>query len=574
MNVRDLAQLDHDALITFFKIDFRSIDVDQVLYFVNEGYENGDPVVWQGQTYDLWPISIEGEGASAQGQSPRPRLTVGNALVSSIIATLNAQHDDLIYVQVTVTTTYVKHLDGQSDANPNAEFPKGFYHIVRKISESELEIVYELEPFGLGNAQIPKRRVTHNCAWTYRSTECSFTGAPVADIDDNPLIEVEVNGVTINGTTATAANGAFSSVNLGDTVAGPGIAANTIVSFINASANTITLSKSASSQSGVRLFFAADICGRRSGSGLEAGSCKIRHGATVRVGVTPSSAVLTTPAGQIACFTDKEGAFVHTTEVNAGIPIARQIIGTQAGGSVSISSVGFETELIAPPPLSQTPVNPPGDERIKRYRFTTAAAHNIQPGERVIINGVAGLTGTYSIVASDILSTTEFTLNATGQAIQDITLSGAIATVTTWTPHGLTSGDSIFIEGTNEATLNGNSHTVTVVDETTFTLPSGVLGYQTRSRRSFQQGNYLQPVMTQAATGIAAENDEGRFYLESSFTLSSPTVSREGFGAILNAAVYSWAIAGEYDVIIGGNNFYEPEGLPYGGVPGAQLSST
>lgn len=577
MNVADLTTLSHGADIDLFEIDYNPIGVEKKLYFCNYGNTDGTNLSWGGQEYEVFPIAIEGEGAVSSGEPPRPRLKVGNPLTTSLIAADLRQYDDMVGVWVIRHTTYVKHLDGQEDPNGDAEYPIGYYRIDRKASEDELEIILELAPFDFGNSQIPKRVVTYGCSWEYRGTECSFDGAPVADFDDSPLTELEVTGVdvAVNRIASASAN-AFSGVSVGDFVTGSGLQNGTKVLFINGDASEVTLSKVPSAGSGINLYFSGDSCGRRSGSAGESGSCKIRHGAEILTTVTASSDTITTPSGESAKFLNLGGAFVHTSDINAGMPVARQITQVLAGSAIGILSISLDVDTTTPPPSTDTFTNPPGTEKRRRHLITTSSNHGIQVGDRITIQGWPAMDGEYSITSDDLnANADEFLLFAQPREIKDITIVGGLATIETWSPHGLTNGESVYFDGSGEALLNQQSKTITVINSTSFSVsvPGSIPFYRLRGRTSYRGGNYLQPLANQDMTGIAADNDEGVYYRESPAVTGGATVSRLGVRARLNAAVYPWAVSGDYLLTYGSNQIYDPNGLPFGGSPGAQLTA-
>lgn len=571
MNVSDLATLSHDAVVDLFTIDLNPIGVDQVFYFCNYGNPDGSNLSWGGQEYETFPIKIEGEGALSTGDPPRPRLTIGNILVSNVIASYLRQYDDLADARVTRHTTYKKHLDGQESPNGNASFPMGLYQVAQKTSESKLEIILELEPLGFGNAEIPKRKLTYGCSWTYRSVECEYNGAPVANADDTPLVELQITGLIVNSDrTVNGSVNTFSGVAVGDNVVGVGIPASTKILFINGNASQITLSKIPTPGTNVRLYFAKDVCGKRSGSTGTSGSCKIRHGQDFDVVVTAGSDTLTIPAGEPAFFDGLLGAFVHTTDINAGLPVARRIVEVRSSTAIAISSLVYFSDTVDPPPSTDTFENAPTSTTRHRYLITTATAHGFTVGDVVCLEGFAiqSINGRYTLTADDLnANSNQFYVLATNRVIETLTVNGAIANIRVGWPHGLTTGASIIIRGTNAPTLNVLK-TVTVTDELTFTVPHVETSYASRIRSSYQ-GGYLQPLALQSMSGVKARNGEGIFiYIPSH---SGATACRIGDSAKLNAPVYPWAVSGTYTLTIGGDRTYSPNGLPFGGAPGVQL---
>ena len=128
------------------------------------------------------------------GQIAQPSLTVANVLgtFTQVISSL----DDLVGAKVTRRRTLGKYLDGQPEADSTQEFPLDVFFIERKTAENALTITWQLASvLDLEGLLLPKRIITQNyCQWKYRSSECGYTGGPVAESDDtptsNPLLDV------------------------------------------------------------------------------------------------------------------------------------------------------------------------------------------------------------------------------------------------------------------------------------------------------------------------------------------------------------------------------------------------
>jgi phage-related protein len=82
--------------------------------------------------------------------------------------------------------TYRYWVDTNPTADPNIEFPLEVYYIDRKSAENKVFCEFELvSSLDLQGVKIPRRQVIANCcSWIYRSTECGYTGGPVATIMD------------------------------------------------------------------------------------------------------------------------------------------------------------------------------------------------------------------------------------------------------------------------------------------------------------------------------------------------------------------------------------------------------
>jgi len=169
-----------------------SVLSSEAIVFFHSGLNDiTSQVVWQGNRYQPLPILADGFELNPQGQLPRPRLVVAN--VMSIISTYIELFDELLGAKVTRRRTFAKYLDPAnfaSGVNPSydatAELAPDVYKVNRKVLETKLQVEFELvAAWDIEGVQLPRRQVLQNlCSWEYRSTECSYTGMPVAtDLD-------------------------------------------------------------------------------------------------------------------------------------------------------------------------------------------------------------------------------------------------------------------------------------------------------------------------------------------------------------------------------------------------------
>lgn len=182
----DIQQGWHDAIVEMFELDLQPItgNVEDKFYFTNQVKPDETKVQWKGNVYEPLPISATGFERSTSGQIPQPSLTVANVLgtFTQVIGPL----DDLVGAKVTRRRTLGKYLDGEPGANPSQEFPEDIYFVEQKTGENALVIIWTLaSPLDLEGLQLPCRIITQNyCQWRYRSSECGYTGGPVADARD------------------------------------------------------------------------------------------------------------------------------------------------------------------------------------------------------------------------------------------------------------------------------------------------------------------------------------------------------------------------------------------------------
>lgn len=171
---------------------FELVLSDQTIRFHKGVSESLGSVVWQGVTYNPWPINATEFATNSEGSPARPKLQVGN--FGSTISALCRQYEDLLGAKLKRRRTLVKYLDavnftaGNPTANPAEEYPVETWIITRKTSESPAAIEFELgSPLDLTGVRLPRRQViASTCLWAYRSGECGYAGGPVADYLNKP----------------------------------------------------------------------------------------------------------------------------------------------------------------------------------------------------------------------------------------------------------------------------------------------------------------------------------------------------------------------------------------------------
>lgn len=154
-------------------------------------------IVWQGDTYTAFPIQATGFDYSGNGQLPRPKIAVANALGTITALVLN--YDDLLGAKLTRKRTLAQYLDDVnfnaqsleldfvaqdyririSAADPNAEFADDVFYVDRKVNETKDVVEFELAAaFDVAGVQLPRRQIIQNvCVWKYRGTECGYSGS-------------------------------------------------------------------------------------------------------------------------------------------------------------------------------------------------------------------------------------------------------------------------------------------------------------------------------------------------------------------------------------------------------------
>lgn len=191
----EIQQLSPSARIELFQLDATNLGLD-IYYFHSGTNALASNVVWQGQEYVKYPISVTGFELITNSQLPRPKLQVSNVLGTISALLLSGSGKDLQGAKLTRKRTLLKFLDAVNfpggtnpDADPTAGFEDDVYFVDQKTSENyqmvELELAAALD---LQGVQLPGRQIIQNiCPWKYRGTECSYTGTTYFDINDNSV---------------------------------------------------------------------------------------------------------------------------------------------------------------------------------------------------------------------------------------------------------------------------------------------------------------------------------------------------------------------------------------------------
>jgi len=237
--------------------------------------EIGD-VVWNGLSYQRFPVFAEGFEFSGVGQLPRPRMRFSN-LLGTFTGLILSLPRGIEGAKITRIRTLVRYLDAVNfpgnvnpygTPDPTAEFPREVYYIDRKSTESRDIVEFELASvFDLAGVRAPKRQcISSFCQWVYRDSEtCQYTGTAFFNEDDEPvatagedicgkrLSSCELRFAQVNGTgTVTSGSNQLAldlavATEAGQPIKGFGVASGTTVSSISGS--TITMSANATASS-------------------------------------------------------------------------------------------------------------------------------------------------------------------------------------------------------------------------------------------------------------------------------------------------------------------------------------
>ena len=194
----ELAKLEQTALLDLFDVDMRQLtgkdgNRGELFRFYAGTNELTQPIIWQGNRYTPFGVKAEGFEMSGQGASNRPTLTVIN--FDGFVTALSNNFEQCLGAIVRRRQVYAQFLDaanfkaGNRNADPQQE--RVSYYLIEQLTTLTQDIAtFTLAlPTETDNAVINKRTILVTCPWVYRSTECGYTGSPVADEKDQPTTD-------------------------------------------------------------------------------------------------------------------------------------------------------------------------------------------------------------------------------------------------------------------------------------------------------------------------------------------------------------------------------------------------
>lgn len=182
------------AMIEFYELDCAPIGTALTIRWHNGVNGVLQPVVWQGVTYQPYPVSADGFEVDGTGRMPRPKLSVSNkdGGISSLIRSIGG---DLVRSRLTRKRTLLKYLDAVNfpggvnvNADPLAALPDELWFVRQKTEENFAVVEFELgSPLDLVGVQLPRRQILSDiCPFRYRGADCGYSGGPVATVLDVP----------------------------------------------------------------------------------------------------------------------------------------------------------------------------------------------------------------------------------------------------------------------------------------------------------------------------------------------------------------------------------------------------
>ena len=193
----EIQKLVPDAMVVLFELKPPPSVSAQPMRFTGSG--NGQPLTFQGLTYDPWAVEGTGFESSSKGSAPRPKLTVSNigmlpdgTTVRGLFTGLVRQYQGLVGWTVTRRVTYAKFLAGGAyEASPEMH-PEEIWLINRRESDDGATIVFELRSqLDMGGRKSPGVLVTRYCPAhvLYRGSECGYLGVAMFDAHNQPVTD-------------------------------------------------------------------------------------------------------------------------------------------------------------------------------------------------------------------------------------------------------------------------------------------------------------------------------------------------------------------------------------------------
>lgn len=181
----DIQSLSPSALIELFELDMSNTTSGGKLFFHAGTNELMEPVVWQGVSYEPWPIKASGFDKTGQGTLPRPKIQVSN-FAGTVSAEVQA-NDDLVGCRIIRKMTLARFLDaanfkdGNPTADPNQHFPDEMWFIEQKTLETHEVVEFELSSvFDLMGVQLPYRQIIKTPARGNTAVQSAATPAPIS----------------------------------------------------------------------------------------------------------------------------------------------------------------------------------------------------------------------------------------------------------------------------------------------------------------------------------------------------------------------------------------------------------
>jgi lambda family phage minor tail protein L len=127
------------AFVDLFHVDLNPIGVATEFYFTPS---SRTPILFNGETYNPFPIELGGADRNVTGAPSRVTMKVSN--VNQMVAAAVITYGDMVGGHVTYTRTLENFLDGAEDGGTSQSFPVQRYIILQKSAFSQQSIEFTL----------------------------------------------------------------------------------------------------------------------------------------------------------------------------------------------------------------------------------------------------------------------------------------------------------------------------------------------------------------------------------------------------------------------------------------------
>ena len=175
--MQEIQSLEPGAILELFVLDATSLG-GGVHRFHAGTNQIGTSVIWQGQTFQPFPVQIDGLEWTNRGVLPRPTITVAN--VDGTLGGLVRTYQDLVGAKVTVKRCLAKHLDAANfpggvnpTADPTACWPDESFEVEQKTAETSEAITFQLtSAMDTQGLMLPARPIQATvCVWKNFQTD-------------------------------------------------------------------------------------------------------------------------------------------------------------------------------------------------------------------------------------------------------------------------------------------------------------------------------------------------------------------------------------------------------------------
>lgn len=183
-------------LVTLFRLD-ATILGGGVYFFAQSALED-EPIIFGGVTYTPVDVEFSDFEMNGNGSLPMPKMRIANS--NAVIQGMVNAWGDMLGCEIRRVRTFRQFLDGQPEADPTVFYGPDVFLIERKVSETALQIEWELSAnIDQEGKLLPGRQIIRDtCMWRYRRWDpvtgqfdyskatCPYDGSAMFDALDQP----------------------------------------------------------------------------------------------------------------------------------------------------------------------------------------------------------------------------------------------------------------------------------------------------------------------------------------------------------------------------------------------------